>query len=310
MSKKILITGVGGFIGSNLARRLVTKGYAVVGIDSFRQGIPEQVPEGVVLHRADIRSAEIRPFFEGVDVVFHLAAKNSLGDCQKDPVGTMDANVVGTAQVFDASLRAGIRKVMYAQSSVLEEGEDRQKGFYAISKAAGVMLAEGYRELGLTTVGLRYFNVYGPGQDYRRSAPPVMSAIIIQLLTKNSLTLFEGAEENKRDFIHVDDITDFHELCITDDRVNNTMVRLGSGKNYSILQVFEEVQKLLGTTVVPTFLPRAHDDPPVQTLADISYARSLGWMPRTTLEEGLSSMIRYIQDEIEAGRIDKVSGER
>jgi UDP-glucose 4-epimerase len=238
-----------------------------------------------------------------VDVVFHLAAKNSLSDCQKDPIGTMEINVVGTAQVFDAALKAGVRKVAYAQSSVLEEGEERQKGFYAISKAAGVLLADGYQKLGLTTVGLRYFNVYGPGQDYRRSAPPVVSDLIIQLLTKGTVSIVEGSDQNKRDFIHVDDINDFHMLCLTDNRTNNRMFRLGSGTNHSIADVLAVIQKILGMNVTPTLRPRQNDDPPVQTLADISDAAALGWRPRTDLESGLRTMVDYIRTEIATGRI-------
>jgi UDP-glucose 4-epimerase len=215
----------------------------------------------------------------------------------------MDINVVGTARVFDAALHAGVKKVAYAQSSVLEEGEARQRGFYAISKAAGAMLADGYRDVGLTTIGLRYFNVYGPGQDYRRSAPPIMSDLIIKLLTGKPLTLFEGSELNKRDFIHVDDINAFQEFCITDTRADNAMVRLGSGVNHSMRDVLDATQELLGTSITPTFLPRRSDDPPVATRADISFARSLGWEPQVTLEDGLRTMIDYIRAEISAGRI-------
>lgn len=301
--KRILVTGVSGFIGSNLAARLLKEGYEVVGIDNLSQGSEKQIPGGVEFHDVDIRTAEMTDLFTGIDVVFHLAAKNSLSDCQKDPVGTMEINVTGTARVFDAALKAGVRKVAYAQSSVLEEGEARQTGFYAISKAAGILLARGYEALGLTTVGLRYFNVYGPGQDYRRSAPPVMSDLIIQLLTRGSVSIVEGSSENKRDFIHVDDINDFHVLCITDDRVNNQMFRLGSGKNYSIAEVLMLIQTLLGTNVTPVVRPREGADPAVQTLADIRDAQSLGWEPKVALEDGLRSMITYIQGEIATGKI-------
>jgi len=136
MAKKILVTGVAGFIGSNLADRLVAAGHDVVGVDDLSFGIKEQVPTEVEFHKLDIRSKDIYPVFEGVDVVFHLAAKNSLPDCQRDPVATMEINVGGTANVFEAARRAGVKKVVYAQSSAVEEGDKRLKGFYAISKMA------------------------------------------------------------------------------------------------------------------------------------------------------------------------------
>ena len=109
--QKILITGVAGFIGSNLADRLVASGYAVVGIDNLAYGVREQVPRGIEFHKADIRSQEIYPLFQGVDIVFHLAAKNDLLACQANPVETIDVNIRGTANVFEAAKRAGAQKV-------------------------------------------------------------------------------------------------------------------------------------------------------------------------------------------------------
>jgi nucleoside-diphosphate-sugar epimerase len=301
---RVLVTGVAGFIGSNLADRLLWEGYAVVGIDNLSYGIREQVPDGVEFHELDIRNADIYPVFEGVDVVFHLAAKNSLLDCQNDPVATMDNNVVGTTNVFEAAKRANVKKVVYAQSSVLEEGDDRLKGFYAISKMADEWVAEGYRAaFGMTTVGLRYFQVYGPRQDYRRTIPPIMSKFIITLLSGKQPILFERDNENRRDFIHVDDVNDFHVRCISDDRVNNRVFRLGSGKNHSLVEILATIQKILDTDLEPILKPRMAGDPPVVTLADIAEARALGWAPKVSLEEGLRSMVPYIKAEMAKGNI-------
>ena len=110
VKKTILVTGVAGFIGSNLADRLLAAGYRVLGLDNLSAGILEQVPPAVDFRKLDIRSKDIYPAFQGVDVVFHLAAKNSLVDCQRDPVETMDVNVVGTANVFEAARRAESRR--------------------------------------------------------------------------------------------------------------------------------------------------------------------------------------------------------
>ena len=300
--KTILITGVAGFIGSNLAKRLVAEGHEVVGLDNFSHGIPENVPKEIQLEKGDIRSREVAPLFNSIDIVFHLAAKNEIRSCQEDPVGTMEMNVVGTANVFDVSLKAGVKKVIYAQSSVLEEGENRQRGFYAISKKADELLAGGFEAIGLTTVGLRYFNVYGPGQDYRRSSPPIMSRFIATLLQGKQPILFEGDENNKRDFIHIDDIDDFHLLCVEDDRVDDKVFRLGTGKNYSMIEVLEMVQKVLGTNATPIRKPRLPQDPPViQTPANIADAAALGWKPKISLEDGVRSMVPYIKAAIEEG---------
>jgi len=303
-NKKVLITGIAGFIGSNLADRLLKEGFSVVGIDDLSRGVLENVAKEVEFHQLDIRSKEIYPIFEKTDIVFHLAAKNSLTDCQNDPVATIDINVTGTANVFEAARLANVKKVIYAQSSAVEEGDDRLRGFYAISKMADQWIAEGYNAAyNLTTVGLRYFNVYGPRQDYRRTMPPVMSAFIIKFLKGEPPIIYEGSEINKCDFIHVDDINNFHLLCITDERVNNRMFRLGSGKNHSVVEIFEAIKKLLKSDIEPIIKPRMKNDTPTQTLADISDAKKLGWSPKISIKEGLGGMVAYIKNEFAKGNI-------
>jgi len=300
----VLITGVAGFIGSNLADRLLREGYFVRGIDNLSYGVREQIPDGTEFHKQDIRSKEIYDLFRGIDVVFHLAAKNQILDCQKDPVETMDINVTGTANVFEAARRAGVKKVVYAESSVVEEGDERTKGFYAISKMTDTRIAGGYRAAyGIPSVGLRYFNVYGPRQDYRRTIPPVMSAFIIKLLKGEQPIVYEGGEINRRDFIHVNDVNDFHLFCIEDDRVNNKMFRLGTSTNYSVVEILAAIQKLLGLNIKPIVKKPPDGDTPVQTRADISDALALGWSPKMSLEEGLRTMVEYIKAEIGKGKI-------
>ena len=189
---KFLITGVAGFVGSNLAERLLVDGHRVAGIDNLAYGVLEQVPSAVEFHQCDVRDPAGYRWYDGVEVVFHLAAKNCIADCQANPVETFDINVHGTAHVFEASRRAGVRKVIHAESSALYEGvttlpssetEISPVSFYALSKAGARVVAQGYeRFAGLTATALRYFCVYGPRQDYRRTIPPVMSAFIIKLL--------------------------------------------------------------------------------------------------------------------------------
>jgi len=298
------MTGVAGFIGSNLADRLLAAGHHVIGLDSLAYGIPEQIARGVEFHRLDIRSKEIYGRFEGVDVVFHLAAKNDLVACQKDPVETMEINVAGTANVFEAARRAKVRKVVLATSSALEEGEARLNGFYAISKLTTERIAIGYQQaFGLPFVSVRYFNVYGPRQDYRRLNPPVISAFIIKVLKHEVPVLFEGYQNNKRDFIYVDDINDFHLQCIDDNRLDNKLFRLGTGITYSMDQVWDAVKRVTGTDLEPVIKQRAAEDTPTVTQANISAASEMGWKPKTSFEDGLRSQFKFLQEEFKAGRI-------
>lgn len=300
MSHRVLITGVAGFIGSNLASRLLQAGHTVVGIDNLAYGLKRNVPAGVRFHRIDIRSTRLYRLFQSGDTVFHLAAKNCLADCQKDPLETADINVTGTVNVFEAACRAKVKKIIYAESSAIYE--DRASSFYALSKQCDNLFAGGFQKaFGLSTVGLRYFNVYGPGQDYRRTSPPVMSRFIINLLTGKPVILYEDDDVNRRDFVYVDDINEFHLHCLTDNRVNNRVFDLGSGRSYAIAEIYNLLKKLIGERVTPQQRPRLTDDPPVATRAAITPARQLGWRPRVSLRQGLEAMVEYLKGELEHG---------
>ncbi len=302
----VVVTGAAGFIGSNLADRLVAEGYRVVGVDDLSYGVIEQVPEGVEFHCMDIRAPELYRLFGGAEAVFHLAAKNCIADCQSDPVETSSVNVVGTVNVFEAARRAGVGRVIYAESSALyegssvlptPEGEEAPESFYAVSKVAGRRFAEAYTRFhGMATTALRYFCVYGPRQDYRRTIPPVMSAFILHLLRGERPTIY-GTGEKRRDFVYVDDVNDFHLLCLTDPRTVGRVFNLGSGRSDSVREIFDLIQGLLGTAVEPRYLPDLPGEA-LETRAEIGAARSLGWAPRVKLEEGLRRSIAYIRQHV------------
>jgi nucleoside-diphosphate-sugar epimerase len=305
-SKRIGITGIAGFIGSNLADRLLAEGYDVVGFDNLAYGVREQIPDGVKFHEVDIRGREIYERFRGLDVLFHLAAKNCIADCQEDPLETSDVNVTGTVNVLEAARRANVGKVVYAESSALYEGsrtlptpesDVHPQSFYAVSKFAGMAFADAYRRFyGLRTTALRYFGVYGPRQDYRRTIPPVMSAFIIKLLRGERPVIY-GTGEKRRDFIYVDDVNDFHLRCIDDERTEGEAYNLGTGVNYSVREIYDEIATQLGTSIEPEFRPDLPGEAQAN-LADISAARALGWEPRIDLHEGLARSIEYIERNV------------
>lgn len=310
--KNILITGVAGFIGSNLADALLKNGnYKVFGIDNLSYGVKEQIPDGVKFIELDVRSKDIYPHFENIDYVFHFAAKNCISDCQIDPLETSDINVTGTINVFEAARIYNVKKVIYAESSAIYEGssiyptpetDEKPESFYAVSKYATMFFANAYhRYFGVKSTALRYFNVYGPRQDYRRSIPPLFSALIINLLKGNQPTIF-GNGTKRRDFVYVDDINDFHILCINDERTTGKVFNLGSGINHSVNEIYDIVSELTGTGIRPKYL----DDLPgeaFQNLADITEAKKLGWHPSTDIKTGMQKSVDFIRKEIASGRI-------
>jgi len=303
---KVLITGIAGFIGSNLAERLLNEGHEVVGIDNLSYGVREQIPSNSQFHLLDIRDVAIYPLFKAIDVVFHLAAKNCIVDCQLDPVETADINITGQLHVFEAAKQAGVTKVIYAESSAIYEGatifptpqsEEKPESFYASSKMCGHLFAQCYRRYHkLNLTGLRYFNVYGPRQDYRRTIPPVMSAFIISLL-KDEQPVIYGNGTKQRDFIYIDDVNDFHIMCMQASQTNGKVFNLGSGTSYSISKIYDMICDLLNIhkpAIYKSDLPGEAQ----RTCADISEALKIGWKPKIDIHTGLQRMIEWIRGNV------------
>ena len=163
---------------------------------------------------------------------------------------------------------------------------------YAISKLAGRSFVQNYQRFHkLRATALRYFCVYGPRQDYRRTIPPVMSAFILKLMRGQQPVIY-GTGEKRRDFIHVDDVNAFHLQCLNNPKTDGGTFNLGSGANYSIQEIYNLVAALLQTDISPRFEPDLIGEAQ-ENLADISQAKALGWMPKISLEEGLRGFVDY-----------------
>ncbi len=306
MGKCIVITGVAGFVGSNLAKRLLDQGYSVRGIDNLSAGTPENVDDRVEFHEADIRSPKVYPLFQGADAIFHLAAKTCLPECVNNPLEAASMNVLGTLNVLEAARRANARKFIYADTSAEYEGinefptreeQVRPIGVYAASKHGGAAFCESYRELyAMNVTILRYFNVYGPAQDWRRVIPPVMSSFIIRMLQGDRPVIY-GTGQKRRDFIYVNDVNDFHLVALEDQRTNGRVFNVGSGMNFSVNEVYQLVEDLLKTGLQPVYKPELPGEAEI-TLADLTAAKSLGWKPRVEIREGLKRTIEYLQNRV------------
>ncbi|NBX67468.1 MAG: NAD-dependent epimerase/dehydratase family protein [Proteobacteria bacterium] len=309
MREKIVVTGAAGFIGSNLCKMLLKEGYFVVAVDNLLAGTLENLPEGVDFKKVDVCDADFSRYVEGASAVFHLAARNCLDDCAKNPVDTARINVMGTANVLQACVDYKIPHVIYSDTSAEYEGVDsfpsrtdevKPMSIYACSKRGGALIAEGFKNYyGLNVSTVRYFNVYGPAQDWRRVIPPVMSAFTIKLLQGERPFIY-GTGEKRRDFIHVDDVNRFHLILLKEKSIQGGVYNLGSGKDYSILEIFQKIENEIGSGIRPEFKPELPGEA-YRTLADISETCKTGWTPKVPIEEGIKSFVEYTRERLSRG---------
>jgi UDP-glucose 4-epimerase len=246
---KVLVTGGAGFIGSHLTDALVNDGHSVVVIDNLSTGKRSQVNKRAKFIKADIRNLKkIKPYFKGVDLVFHLAARARIQPSIKDPVSTFDHNITGTLNVLLAARDAGIKRVVYSASSssygdqdtvpLYEEMTPRFKNPYSLSKYVGEEMCRLFSNLyGLETVSLRYFNVYGPRQLLSGAYATVVGIFLKQFKDGKPLTIV-GDGGIKRDFTHVSDVVRANILAAQSTKVGRgEVINIGTGKNYSINEV-------------------------------------------------------------------------
>jgi len=302
-----LITGGAGFIGSHIATALVRCGARVRVLDNLVGGYRANVPDGAELVEASILDDEaLRGAIGGCSIVFHQAAMVSVPESVEKPVECMAVNVGGLQKVLEASRDAGVRRVMFAASAAAYGGAPSLPSVeshtpdpwspYAASKIAGELLMRTYALcFGLSTVSLRYFNIFGPRQDPKSAYAAVISAFADRLLAGAQPTVL-GDGEQTRDFTYIDNVVRANLLAATSDRaLGGEVLNIGTGRRSSLLDVLRGMGKALGIEVSPSFAaPRAGDVR--HSLADISRAREvLGYEPIVGLDEGLAHTLAWMK---------------
>ncbi|MDO8510229.1 MAG: NAD-dependent epimerase/dehydratase family protein [bacterium] len=295
MKTKVVVTGGAGFIGSNLVDELVGRGFEVHVIDNLVAGKKENVHRDATLHVKDItRLEEIEPVINGAHYVFHLAALPRVQYSIEKPIETNEVNVNGTLNVLVAADRAKVKKVIYSASSsaygdqtvmpLKETMPAAPKSPYGLQKYIGELLCKAWSEIyNVPTVGLRYFNVYGPRQSAEGSYPLVIALFLKQKKEGKAMTI-TGDGSQTRDFTHVRDVVSANLLAAESTTVGSgEVINIGAGRNQSIKLIAE----LIGGSV--EYIPSRFE--PRDTLADNSLARSLlGWQPKVSIEEGIAEL--------------------
>jgi UDP-glucose 4-epimerase len=254
-----VVTGGAGFIGSNLARRLVDQGAEVVVVDNLstgRLGNLAGVGDRLRFAQTDIRDlGSLRELFRNTEIVFHQAALSSVPRSVKDPAFCHEVNVTGTLNVLLAAREAGARRVVLASSSsvygdspTLPKSESlplEPQSPYAASKSMVEVYGRVFfRSYGLETVSLRYFNVYGPRQDPAPEYGAVIPRFILAMIQGLPPEIF-GDGRQSRDFVYVEDVVDANLLAATVPAAAGEVFNVGSGTARSL----NELVEMLGTAL-------------------------------------------------------------
>lgn len=248
---KVLITGVGGFIASHVARRFAAAGHEVVGVDDFSSGKRENVPAGVELVTGDLADGEVAAALPpGCELILHLAGQSSGEISFDDPVSDLEKNTVSTLHLIRYGIAQGVRRIVYASSMsaygtvadapVSEDVLPVPLSCYGVGKLA----AEGYLRVyarQLPFVALRMFNVYGPGQDLTNLRQGMVSIYLAQALATGRVQV-KGSLDRFRDFIYIDDVVEAWWQAAFREQASGCAINVGTGRRTTVGQLLETLR--------------------------------------------------------------------
>ena len=296
---KFVVTGGAGFIGRHLTKYLLDAGNEIIVIDNLRRGTLDnlkEVKDQIEFHKTNILDYDnLKEIVKNVDAVFHQAALGSVPQSFKEPEEYHKVNAVGTENLFKLAKQFGF-KVVYASSSsiygeqtefpIKEDANRKPLNPYGESKLQAEKLAEKYAKEGVKIIGLRYFNVFGIGQN------PNYAGVIpkfIERLSQLKAPIIEGDGTQTRNFTYVSDVVDANIRAFKSD-VSHAFLNIATGKPVSINELAEILIQMFGQSTKPIYeKPRKGDIH--KSLADITLAKKLiGWSPKVTLEDGLKKI--------------------
>lgn len=341
--RKVVITGGAGFIGSQLGWFLHNEGFDVVLIDNMKFGYQDNLivdgkKFGTVVVADVLDAKRLVPFIENAFVMFHFAALSALPVCQSRPQEAMEVNVGGTAAMLEMARLHNVERFIFASTSATyentapnDEGRLSENAtvdphlIYSLTKLQGEELVRAMaKSYNMDTVILRFFNVYGPHQDFRRLSPPFTSYIVRELIAGHRAILHSNGLQ-RRDYVHVDDLMRLCVLTMTSTKAVGYTFNVASGESYSVNEMYEIVAKYVNRTdVVPEyhsaerfwdaypelFQGRRPIDKKIlikevnkNSRGDNSRAADrLGWVPRVTMQKGLHGLVDYMREALRALR--------
>jgi len=297
--KKIIVTGGSGFLGKHLLRALTQAGYQVKNIDLVDNNEFETVI-------ADVRdSAKMMIEIKDADLVFHLASLIQAGESVEKPQLYTDYNIDGTISVLEAMRVNGIKNFVFSSSAAVygeplhipikEDDRTIPINPYGMTKLAMEGLLSSYvKAFGFTGVALRYFNLYGPGEDHQPETHAI-PRFVKQIFEGSEVTIY-GQGQHQRDYIYISDIVDAHlktiELCLKQPQKYHYF-NLSTQVPTTVLQLVQTIEQVMGKKAQLKYLPERPGDP-LQLYADASKSKQiLGWQSQVSLEAGMKQTVEY-----------------
>jgi len=307
---KYLVSGGAGFIGSHLIEELAKRGEVVRVLDNFLTGKKENIAhllDRVELIKGDIRDLEVcRRAVRGMDFVLHQAALTSVPRSIEDPLLANEVNIRGTLNLLLASKEAKVKKLIFASSSSVYGGdplfpkkegkEGKPLSPYAASKRVGEMYCQVFSQIyGLSTVILRYFNIFGPRQDPLSQYAAAIPIFITRMISGKRPTIF-GDGEQSRDFTYVANVVQANILAVKAKDISGEIFNIACGKKTTINSLAAKINKLLKKKIAPIYAdPRPGDIR--HSFADITKAKKmLNYEPKVSFEQGLRKTILWLSD--------------
>lgn len=305
-NKNILITGGLGFIGSHIANELMDNNKVII-LDNLSTGDINNLKtpnhENLKIIKEDIRNTDLDKLTSNIDYIFHLAAMASVPLSIDKPIECSDINVNATIKLLKSAAKNNVKKIIFSSSSSVygpntnmplkETEQPMPKSPYAASKAScELYLKSFYESHGLNYISLRYFNVFGPGQNKNSQYAAVIPNFISALLEDEQPEIY-GDGEQTRDFIYIKDVVRANINAAESDF--NGIINIASGEKLSINQLYEIVKKTLNSEIEPIYLPERQGDIK-HSLADISNMKKINLkIDSSNFEEQLKETIEWFK---------------
>ena len=310
--KKIVVTGVAGFIGSNLADKLLELGAEVIGIDNLYTGRMENIDNALKSNKFKFYKGDIRDLdflfniFQDVEIIFHQAAFTSVPQSIEMPVTCNDINVNGILNILNAARKRDIEKIVFASSAAVYGNDpslpkrENMKRFpispYGVSKLTGEAYMQSYYHIyGLKTTSLRYFNVFGPRQ--KDSPYSGVIAIWFSKITRNEDLVIFGDGSQSRDFIYIKDVINAN-LLATECKIYGDIFNIGLGSPIILSEIAKLILKITNKNNLKIKYSKPRVGDILHSYCDINKAKNiLGFNPIYNHEEGLRDYFNWYIDK-------------